>query len=777
MRLGHSWPFRPPSPASVTNDWHGVLRLTRRPRPGLGDARHVLPLLVAALLTGPNAAAPQNLQAIPAPVMSRDGSGRPTVRATGIADDGLRLDGNLDEDVYRVVPSFGDFIQGLPQEGSPATERTDVWVLFDRDNLYIAARCWDSAPSERWVANEMRRDLIGPNDNFSVVLDTFHDRRNGYMLQTNPLGARSDVAFTDEGSINRDWNPVWDVRTGLFEGGWTLEMVIPFKSLRYVSGSSQTWGIQIRRLIRHKNEWTYLAPVPKEIGGPPALARISLSGDLVSLDLPEASRNLELKPYAISGLTTDRIGVPPLRNEPSADAGFDVKYGITANLTADVTYNTDFAQVEVDEQQVNLTRFSLFFPEKRDFFLEGRGIFDFGRSAPGGNTPSLFYSRRVGLNRNRVVPLRLGGRLTGKAGPLSLGVMNIQTDDESVSRTPDTNFTVVRVKRDILRRSAIGMIATNRSRSNVADGSNQAYGVDSSFSFFQNLTMDAYLARTRTPRLTGDDTSYQGRFEFAPDRYGVRVEHLYVGDNFNPEVGFVRRDNLRRSFALARFSPRPQSIRSVRKFTWEASLEYIVNGSGTLESRRQLGRFNTEFENSDQFTVDVSRNYELLIRPFTVSPGVSIPGGGYRFADAQVTYTFGEQRRASGALAFQTGQFYDGTIRSLALSSGRLSITNQLSVEPSFALNHVELPAGNFTTRLFQARSDFSFTPRMLASALVQYGSTDGTFSSNLRFRWEYIPGSEVFAVYTDERDTTARGFPLLRNRAFVVKINRLFRF
>ena len=237
----------------MTNYSHGVLRVTRQPRPGLGDARQVLPLLVAALLTGPNAATPQNLEPIPAPVMSRDGSGRPTVRASGIADDALRLDGNLDEDVYRVVPSFGDFIQSLPQEGSPATERTDVWVLFDRDNLYIAARCWDSAPSERWVANEMRRDLIGPNDNFRVVLDTFHDRRNGYMLQTNPLGARSDVAFTDEGSINRDWNPVWDVRTGRFEGGWTLEMVVPFKSLRYVSGSSQTWGIQIRRLIRHKN--------------------------------------------------------------------------------------------------------------------------------------------------------------------------------------------------------------------------------------------------------------------------------------------------------------------------------------------------------------------------------------------------------------------------------------------------------------------------------------------------------------------------------------------
>jgi hypothetical protein len=681
-------------------------------------------------------------------------------------------------------------IQVVPKEGAPSSERTDVWVMFDAVNMYVAARCWDSAPPARWVANEMRRDTnqLRQNDTFGVMFDTFYDRRSGFMFYTNPLGALADYSVIDEGQSNTDWNPVWEVRTGRFDGGWTVEMAIPFKSLRYKSGPAQVWGLQLRRAIRRKNEWTYLTPVPASIGGPQALNRVSLAATLVGLDLPPASRNLELKPYAISRLTTDRLRTPPVSNDPDGDLGVDLKYGVTANVTADFTYNTDFAQVEIDEQQVNLTRFNLFFPEKRDFFLEGRGIFDFGRGgAIGGanpvavavtDTPYLFYSRRIGLNGGRVVPIDAGGRLTGKVGQYAVGVMNIETGAEEVSRTRPTNFTVMRVKRDILRRSSIGAMVTNRSVSSVAPGSNQAFGVDGAFSFFQNVAMGGYYARTHTSGLAGDDDSYQGQLNYLGDRYGARAEYLRVGEHFNPEIGFVRGDDaFRRSFASLRFSPRPKSIPSVRKLTWEGTFEYILNGAGALESRRQGGRFNIEFENSDQAAVETATDYELLVRPFTV-PGsrVIIPAGGYQFSGALLSYTLGAQRRASGTLSLQRGQFYDGTIAAFSYSAARVSVTRQLSFEPSISLNQVDLPAGRFTSRLLRTRADYGFSPRMFASALVQYSSSDNSFSSNLRFRWEYRPGSEFFAVYTDERDTTGRA-AVLRNRAFVLKINRLLRF
>jgi hypothetical protein len=752
-------------------------------------------LLLLAGLRHPAAAAAQGTAPPAGGAMSsasasvtRSVDGTITVHAIHLSSP-LRVDGRLDEEIYQRVPAISDFIQTVPQEGEPASERTEAWVAYDDSYIYVSGRCWDSAPPESWTANEMRRDTnqLRQNDMFGVLLDTFHDRRNGYNFYTNPLGARADQAITDEGNPNVDWNPVWEVRTGRFEGGWTAELAIPFKSIRYRSGADQTWGIQLRRSIRRKNEWTHLTFVPASTGGTQGIFRVSAAATLVGLDLPSASRNIEIKPYGISRLTTDRLQSPAIANHLDADFGVDAKVGITANLTADISYNTDFAQVEVDEQQVNLTRFVLSFPEKREFFLEGRGIFDFGRggSSPGGGggggagglTPTLFYSRRIGLNRNRVIPIDLGGRVTGKIGDFGVGVMNIQAADESASETPATNFTVVRVKRDILRRSSVGALFTNRSVSAVGPGGNQAYGADAAFSFFENVNLGAYYARTSTPTLEGDDDSYMGRFEYAHDRYGARAEYLKVGDNFNPEVGLVRRDDFARSFAAARYSPRPASIEAVRKFTWEASLEYLENGAGQLETRQLVGSFTTEFETSDQFSVDATNNYELLVDRFDIAEDVAIPVGSYDFSDITVRYAFGQQRRVSGTVSLQRGGFFDGTITAVGYSGGRVSILKQLSVEPSVSINRVELPHGSFTTQVTRARTDYAFSPRMFASGLVQYASAERAFSTNLRFRWEYLPGSELFVVYTDERDTLRRGFPGLENRAFVVKMNRLLQF
>ncbi len=515
------------------------------PAPGTPDRRE-LPASRGATEAG-HAGAGQQVgdPAWPRPpdVVIRDEQGQVTIRAIKLAA-GLRLDGLLDEPLYDCVRAIGNFIQLMPDEGAPATEKTEAWIAFDAESIYISARVWDSAPPAEWVSNEMRRDTIQlrDNDGFWVVLDTFHDRRNGLGFYTNPLGALGDFEISNEGNPNSDWNPVWDVRTGRFDGGWTVEMEIPFKSLRYRPGPAQVWGVQLRRNIRRKNELVFLTPLPISAGRT-GIFRVSQAATLVGLEVPAEGGRLEIKPYGIAGLTTDLAATPPRRNAGEGAGGLDVKYGLTQNLTADLTYNTDFVQVEVDEQQVNLTRFSLFFPEKRELFLEAQGIFNFARGAADnnllatglrqigggdrraegpGNAPTLFYSRRIGLEGGAVVPIVGGGRVTGKVGDFDVGALNIQTDDEQISGALPTNFTVVRIKRDILRRSSVGALVTSRSVSVAGDGSNQAYGADATFSFYDNVNFLGYIARTRTPGLEGDDRSYQGQFIYAADRYGCR---------------------------------------------------------------------------------------------------------------------------------------------------------------------------------------------------------------------------------------------------------------
>jgi hypothetical protein len=719
----------------------------------------------------------------PPDVISRDATGRATVRAERLTS-ALRVDGRLDEEVYTTVPPITGLIQVEPQEGAPGTERTDAWVLFDDDRIYISFRCWESRP-DRIIANEMRRDNFGlyQNDYVSVVLDTFYDRRNAVYFTVTPLGGRGDAQITNERQYMTDWNTVWDVEVGRFEGGWTAEFAIPFKSLRYRPGRAQIWGFNIERRNRWKNEFAFLTRIPAAFGFNRAFMQISYSATLVGLEVPPGSKNLEVKPFATSHLTTDLTAASPISNDPGGGVGLDVKYGVTQNVTADFTLNTDFAQVEADEQRVNLTRFSLFFPEKREFFLENQGMFGFGGSVTSGNqanasdTPILFYSRRIGLNRNRVVPIAAGGRLTGRLRRFNLGALNIETNDERVSASPATNFTVLRLKRDVLRRSSVGVMYTGRSIAVSGAGRNDTYGVDGAFTFFDNLAFNAYWARTHTEGRPGDDVSYRAQMDYAGDRYGVQIERLAIGADFNPEVGFVRRGDMRRSFGLVRYSPRPRSSRLVRKYFFIGSLAYIENGRGMLETRDAEAEFDVDFHNSDRLVVQRSETYEFLPAPFRIAPAVVIPIGGYRFGNTRAAYSFGQHRMISGNVSAEHGTFYSGDRTAIGVSSGRVKVRAQLSIEPTFSINWVDLAEGAFTTRLVGSRVTYTMTPRMFASALVQYNSSTNTVAANVRLRWEYQPGSELFVVYNEERDTMAPRFPQLANRAFIVKVNRLFRF
>ncbi len=727
-------------------------------------------------------------------VVSRDDRGRVTLRATRIAEP-IVLDGKLDEPVYSQVLPVSDFIQQEPREGEPATEKTEAWVFFDDESIYVSARCWDSHP-ERMIINEMRRDNfnIFQNESLTLVFDTFYDRRNGFFFQTNPLGALRDQAVGDEGQTNnQDWNTVWDVKASVFDQGWMVEIAIPFKSLRYREGRDQIWSFNLRRSIRWKNEEVFLSPVAAShrFRG---IYKFSEAATLVGIEAPLGSRSLELKPYGIATAVTDRAADPPRENDFDGDAGLDVKYGLTPGLVSDFTYNTDFAQVEEDQQQVNLSRFSLFFPEKREFFLEGQSIFTFGgverrggsRNNPGDDetelTPIPFFSRRIGLTDLGVDPILTGARVTGRAGAYRIGALNIQTRGADEVAIDATNFSVFRLRRDILGRSDVGVLATHRTTS-LTEGAdaNSLLGVDANFSFFTNLRVNAFYAVSRTPLaaggvVAGNDTSYRAHLDYGGDRYGLVLQHLLVGDSFKPELGFLSREAFRRDYAQARFSPRP-AIDAIRRFVFQGEIDYIEGEpSGILETRRYQGRFVTEFQVGDEATVEYNRQYEFLPEEFEIAVGVVLPIGGYDFEDVRFLYRFGPQRPVPGDLLFRTGTFFGGERHEIAYVA-RIEVSPKFSIEPSLGFNFVDLPQGKFRTDLVSSRFNWTLSPRTAVMSFIQYNSASDSVSTSVRLRWEYEPGSDLFVVYTDGRATDVSGFPLLQSRTFAVKFTKLFRF
>jgi hypothetical protein len=698
-----------------------------------------------------------------------------TVRAVRVTSP-IQIDGRLDEEIYASVPPMTDFVQQEPVEGTPATERTEVWFLFDDDNVYVVARCWESDP-DRIIATEMRRDGgaigAGGNDAFAFTLDTFFDRRNALIFHVNPLGGRMDGQGTNERQWSPDWNPVWAAAARRFEGGWIAETAVPFKSLRYQPGRDQAWGFNARRVNRWKNEVSYLAPVPAARGFA-AIMQVSLSATLVGLEVPPGAKSLDIKPFVTASGSSATAGSP---SRGTADAGVDLRYAVTQNLGLDVTFNTDFAQVEADEQQINLTRFNLFFPEKREFFLENQGLFTFGGvGGAGGDTPLLFYSRRIGLQAGHAVPIIAGGRLTGRAGRWSIGTLNMQADEVPEAAVQTTNFSVVRLKRDVLRSSSVGLIVTNRSAGQTASDSAQAYGVDGTFRFINSVDVNTYWAQTRTSGPGGAKASYRGQLDYNTDRYGLQLEHLLVERGFSPEVGFVRRDDIRRSYASARFSPRPQQVGAIRRLSWTASTTYIENGAGRVEYRDAGADFGVEFQSGDRFGLAAGRGYEFVPAPFRLGGGATVPAGSYDFNEARMSYNIAQQRRLSANMSLSHGAFYDGDRTTLSVARGRVNVSSRLSLEPSYTVNWIDLPQGSLTTHLAGSRVTYSISPLVFGSALVQYNSSTQTVAVNTRLRWEYQPGSELFVVYNEDRDTRAASTSGAA-RTLIVKINRLFRF
>lgn len=725
-------------------------------------------------------------------------------------DQPIQVDGLLDEQAWSTGTFSSQFTQYEPQELTSPTEKTDFRILYDDNNIYVGIHCFDSKPGNI-VATEMRRDSdLEKNDRITLIFDTFHDHRNGFFFAFNPAGCRVDGLITDEGrDINRDWNAVWQVKTSTDQKGWHAEVKIPLRNLRFQEKEVQTWGFNLIRLIRRKNESVSWTPLLRDYGFF-AMFKVSKMGQLTNLRGIKQRNMFQIKPY---GLTRIEQDVEAEDVDFRGDAGLDMKYSLTSNLIADITVNTDFAQVEADEVQVNLSRFSLFFPEKREFFLEGAGIFRFGERSqrPGDFIPAtlLFFSRRIGLAEGTPLPILGGAKITGKIGGTNIGLINMQVrrkdivDDGETTIVPSTNFTTVRVKRDVLSKSSIGLIFLNKQvhvnkeiRTSVDNESdvflsedfendyNRVLGFDANFSFFDNMKTGGYIARSYTPGIHKDDWSYYGYFDWRNDLFSVDLAHLSIQDNFNPEMGFLPREDIKKSKMSFGFSPRPKISFIRQMFIFNDNSWYHDQQNRLISRDNLLGFFNA-LETGGHFFIAYNRNREEVVEidDFEIREDRFIPPAVYINQTVMGSVNTDPSRKLSGELTVVTGTFYSGNITS---TNAKLVVTpnHHLSVETSLGLNRVtDLPvlgvdgegrgSTDFYTTLVRSRWNLSLSPDLYTRALIQWNSDSEEFSVNFLFHWIYKPGSDFYVVYNEFWEGNHRLH--IKNRALIIKMAHLF--
>ncbi len=703
-----------------------------------------------------------------------------------------RIDGLLDDPAWQQATPLTRFTQSIPNEGEPVTERTEVRVLYDESKLYVAAMMYDRAP-ERIVANVLRRDERSrSNDHFVLTLDTYHDHRNGYYFETNALGAKFDAQIVGEGGrssfggnveqFEASWDAVWEAAGSITPEGWSVEIAIPFWSLRFDPENTAAWGINFRRGIPRNSEEAYWAPVPRQYNA----TRLSHSGMLVGMEHLASPRNLQVKPFALGDASTvlrdPSLGLGDGHvTDLSGDAGVDIKWGITSNLTFDGTLNTDFAQVEADDVQINLTRFPLFFPEKREFFLENAGLFNFGRTGSSGGgggvafqlgrTPRVigFHSRRIGVSAdNREVPIIGGGRLTGKIGPWSGGVLSLQTT--SIAGVASANHSVVRLRRDLGSRSSFGMLFTNREAG--GGDHNRTYGVDGRWAITPQTTVDGWWMQTATPGL--DDASWAGevRFEHATPQWLVKGSALEIGEDFNPELGFVNRTGLRAYHGEAMWTPYPQA-EWIRNMNPHATLDHVTDRKGQLLSQRWHFDWDIFLRRGDITGLAHNRLFERLDTPFEIVRGVVIPAGEYRFNEYNFEIVADPSRAIDGSITYTWGGFFGGTRKNLTLTGGA-RIGPRLAVTAAWNRNDVELPQGDFVTDLMLSRISYDFSTRLFLAGLIQYDNQADQVLSNIRLNFIHTPGADLFVVYNESRLTHDAE---LIDRAIIVKLTHLLRF
>jgi hypothetical protein len=697
---------------------------------------------------------------------------RPSARAFRL-EQSPTLDGRiLDDPAWAgVVPATG-FWQVRPFEGRPASQRTEVFVGYTDDALYIGAVLYDDAPSRIIVTDSRRDSSLDDSDSFLVIVDTFHDGQNGFVFGTNPAGMEYDGQVTREGTaqfgsagggFNLEWDTSWTVRSAVTEVGWATEMRIPFRSLRYQEGETPVWGINFQRNIRRNNEVAYWSPLPRQYN----LYRVSQAGTLEGLGLPQ-QRNLQIVPYLLGQA---RRGGPDLEGtDYGREAGVDVKYSLTPSLTLDLTVNTDFAQVEVDDVQVNLDRFSLFFPEKRPFFLENADQFRVG-------TPQeleLFFSRRIGIAAGGAPqPIDAGARVSGRIGEsTNVGALRMRTAAVD-GVAPETDFSVARLNQELANRSALGAIFVERDSG--SGDYNRVYAVDGRVGIGNDARLSGFVAKSETPGRRGDDHAYSLRADYNSTLWSNTVGFTQVGENFNPEVGFLRRRDYRKGEMVIFRRHRPDNLWGLHELRPHLVYRGFWGNDGFKESSFLHVDNHFEWRSGLEIHTGLNFVYEGVREPFTIVPGVVVEAGEYDEREAQLVLITNQGAPLSLSVNSRIGGFFGGDRVNLSPTL-RYRFGEAFTSELSWNYNRIDLPTANgaATVNVGRLRLSYSFTPRVLLQALIQYDDRTDLLATNLRFAWLQSANAGLFLVYNEVDDETVRG-PIEKRRELTLKWSRIF--
>jgi hypothetical protein len=736
--------------------------------------RDLLPALLLSVLFSPPLSAAN----------ARRAPETPPVATASRADKPPAVDGDvLDDPAWAAVPPLVDFWQTAPSEGAPASEPTEVRILYTADTLYFGVVCRDSEPSGIVVAGSRRDSSLEESDAFQIALDTYRDRQNGFVFGTNPAGLEFDGQFTNEGQgggssggpgaaggslsgLNKNWDGAWVVRTRSGPFGWSAEFAIPFRTLRYKVGEGE-WGMNLQRNLRRRNEQSFWAPLPRQYD----LFRVSRAGALAGLE-PPPPRNLKLLPYAL-GQTTEApaAGVP---RDTTAQFGGDLKWSVTPSLALDATVNTDFAQVEVDEQQINLDRFNLFYPEKRPFFLENAGLFTAG--SPG--EVDLFFSRRIGIGpEGQVVPIAGGARLSGKLGGFNVGLLDMQTRPGDTS-VPASNFAVVRVSRELPNRSRLGAIFVNREGTgdlSFAGDRNRTYGVDGRWGIGRYGAVEGYLSNTDTPGLSGRDYAFNLGANLQSPSWELNAEYTEVQENFNPEVGFLARTNFRKPEGVVLYRHRPSDFLGLLEVRPHVSYRGYWKPDGFQESGFLHVDNHLEWKSGWEVHTGINFTHEGVLAPFEIYPGIAVRPGSFDNREAMLVLMTSQGAPVSLETRWTLGGFFGGS-RVTAASTLRARVGDAFTSTVDYTRNDVSLPEGRFVTNLLRVRLSYSFTPRLYLQALLQYNDVIDNWSTNLRFGWLQAANTGLFVVYNENRDTDRDPLGIgVRDRSFTIKYSHSF--
>ena len=707
-----------------------------------------------------------------------------------------RVDGNvLDDAAWAAVAPVSGFQQTAPDAGQPATERTEVRVMFTDDTIYFGVVCYDKDPAAIIMSDSRRDSSMNDADSFQMVLDTFSDRQNGFVFGTTPAGQEYDGQVTDEGGARRggrgggggfsrgsgngfnlNWDGAWQVQTAISDIGWSAEFAIPFRTIRYPDREDQVWGMNFQRTIRRRNETAYWAPLPRQYN----LYRVSMAGQLAGVRAPVGfTGNLQVTPYVVGEMATRDIepGVGP---QSAGNFGADLKYSVTSGLTLDATYNTDFAQVEVDQQQINLDRFNLFFPEKRPFFLENAGAFSVANQSGGRNLgqTELFFSRRIGISDvGTPIPIVGGARMSGKVtDSTTVGFLNMQTEQVGTRSNTANNFSVARLRRDLPNRSSIGGLFVNRQGTSSyapTEDYNRTYAFDGRWGIGENGMVQGFMGRTQTPGRDGRDHALSVSSQYSSEAWRLAAAYQENGEDFNPEVGYLQRD---RGFRAVNFAinntTRPDGFLKYQELTPHMSFSRFWNFEGVMETTYVHLHYNGEFEDSSSAGVSYDIRQEYVFEDFTVS-GLSVPAGRWNFDELSYQYNSDRSAPFSAGIRATTAGFFNGNIVTIRPSiNARYGETFNLSL--SYSRNNIDLPSGSAVTNLSSVNLGYNFSPRLYLQTLLQHNDSADLWSMNFRVGWLQDANTGLFFVY-NETDGLGDFIPSYAGRSVILKYSYLF--